>query len=377
VTVWGVIRLVAGAGMIVVLGAATLMLWPLLWPPDPDTTVQLVNGRLVGETSGYVGRIDLDARTVDVSSSLVGWRPVVLVVNDQTAIQLQDRRGDIGDLVKDTPVRAFYEVVGDRRLAKSIEVVTDESGRAGGAASDAGRTPPSQQARPETEGTPGPSAPASAAGMPPADVAPAAGATASPAGTIVKGPGGVAPPRASAAAAPPVTGPAPPATSAPPPSATSAPPPPAVTIPSVPPQPVQRVEPAVPKVQAQLPEKRPEPTAPAAAGATSDKRVEPVAPRPPATTPPKPPPAAPEKRAEAAAPEKRPEAAAPRPASSGEKRPESSVAPTPPAPRQDADRASPRQDVDKTSPPRVAPQPPESDPGDGSAAVDWLLKRGR
>ena len=95
--VWHAIRLVAGGGMVMVLGAAALMLWPLLWPPDPDASVQLVSGHLVGETSGYVGRVNHDAQTVDVSSSLIGWRPIVLAVNEQTSILVQNRQGGFGD----------------------------------------------------------------------------------------------------------------------------------------------------------------------------------------------------------------------------------------------------------------------------------------
>jgi hypothetical protein len=127
--VWQVVRLVAGGGIVVVLGAAALIFWPLLWPPDPDASVQLVNGRLVGETAGYVGRVDGDARIVEVSSSLVGWRPLALVVNEQTSILIQDRQGGFGDLAKDLPVRVSYEVVGDQRVARSIEVMADEDGR--------------------------------------------------------------------------------------------------------------------------------------------------------------------------------------------------------------------------------------------------------
>ena len=120
--------------MVVVLGAAAMMLWPLLWPPDPDASVQLVDGRLIGETAGYVGRVDRTTQTVDVSSSLVGWRPIIVVVNDQTAIMVQNRHGGFGDLLKDLPVRVSYEVVGGRRLAKSIEVVTEDGLRARAAA---------------------------------------------------------------------------------------------------------------------------------------------------------------------------------------------------------------------------------------------------
>jgi hypothetical protein len=290
--VWRVVRLVAGGGIVVVLGAAALMLWPLLWPPDPDTTIQLVNGRLVGETSGYVGRVDRDARTVDVSSSLVGWRPVVLVVSEQTAIQVQDRRGDIDDLVKDGPVRVSYELVGDKRLARSIEVVGDDAGRASPVSHDAGRAATPSLAQPRsTVPTPDASRPDSSAGTPRTDVQPA---------TVTR---------------------------------------------PVPAQPPQRVEPVAPKAPEPSTEKRPAPVAqkPSAPNVEKDERT-PV--KPPATRTETAPPAPPK----AAAPESRPPASA-----------------SPPATRQEVE--TPRN-------PPVA-RPPESDSGDGAAAIDWLLKRGR
>ncbi len=160
---WRLITLVAGGGMLVVLGAAALIVWPLLWPPDPDASVQLVNGRLVGEVTGYVGRVDRDARTLDVSASLVGWRPVPLTVNESTSILVQNRQGAFGDLWKDLPVRVSYEVVGDARLAKSIEVVAAEAEIARAAATSAVKTPAS----------PGSGAPAPAAAPASSAVAPA------------------------------------------------------------------------------------------------------------------------------------------------------------------------------------------------------------
>jgi hypothetical protein len=161
-----VAKLVAGGGMLVVLGAAALMLWPLLWPPDPDASVQLVNGRLVGETSGYVGRIDRDARTIDVSPSLVGWRPIVLIVNESTAIMVQNRQGGFGDLWKDMPVRVSYEVVGDARLARAIEVVGGEGDSPQAAVVNGSVTQPA---------VPAPALlPPSAAAVAPAGAAPAA-----------------------------------------------------------------------------------------------------------------------------------------------------------------------------------------------------------
>ena len=138
---WGLIKLFAGGGMLVVLGAAALMLWPLLWPPDPDASVQMVNGRMIGEATGYVGRIDRDARTVDVSASLLGWRPIVLIVTETTSILVQNRQGGFGDLWKDMPVRPSYEVVDDARLARSIEVAAADAEPSRGVVNGAVRAP--------------------------------------------------------------------------------------------------------------------------------------------------------------------------------------------------------------------------------------------
>ena len=235
--------------MVVVLGAAAMMLWPLLWPPDPDASVQLVNGRLIGETAGYVGHVDRTAQTVDVSSSLVGWRPIMVVVNDQTAIMVQNRQGGFGDLLKDLPVRVSYEVVGDRRLAKSIEVVTEDGERARAAASGKNGSV-----------TPGPTSPA---------VVPAL----SPVGPVT--PPVVRPPAdvPAQAARPPADAPAPRAVDVTPPrAAVPAPPAKAQVAPAVPPP---AVKPPVPVVR--------EPVAPAvpppAAKPPAPVVREPVAPR--------------------------------------------------------------------------------------------------
>jgi hypothetical protein len=322
VRVWRTIRLVAGGGMVVVLGAAAMMLWPLLWPPDPDASVQLVNGRLVGETSGYVGRIDRSAQTVDISSSLVGWRPIVLVVNEQTAILVQNRQGGFGDLLKDLPVRVSYEVVGERRMAKSIEVVTEESER--GRAANNG-----------------------SAGNAPTATAPAA-APASPPG---------APARAPAEVTAPATRPALelPASSLRPAGEDLAPP-------------ARRPADALP----------PRPVAPVpSAKAPTPTHVMPPAPLAatpaPAVAPPSPlaaPPAPVAKPPAAAAPPARVEPPTPR--VSAPIITESPARVEPPAPRVPAPRAT-------TEAPASTPAPRQAEPdsADGAAAIDWLLKRGR
>ncbi len=280
---WRLIKLFAGGGMLVVLGAAALMLWPLVWPPDPDASVQLVNGRMIGEATGYVGRIDRDARTVDVSASLVGWRPIVLIVNETTAILVQNRQGGFGDLWKDMPVRVSYEVVGDARLARSIEVVTGDAEPSRSAVNGAVREPV----------TPPPT------GAPRAVVSPV---------PAVASPPAIAP--TPAVAPPPVVGP---------PAAARAPEP----------APVRPPTSAAPAPTAVVPP----PAKPAPAPVVEPRAVE--APRrveaPPVEAP---------QRGEPAARVPRPEPEAP-----------------------SAARSS---------------RPAETDPGDGAAAIDWLLKeRGR
>lgn len=312
--------------MVVVLGAAAMMLWPLLWPPDPDASVQLVNGRLVGETSGYVGRVDRTTQTVDISSSLVGWRPIMVVVNDQTAIMVQNRQGGFGDLLKDLPVRVSYEVVGDRRLAKSIEVVTEDSERARGAAGGTANgavtpaltSPAAVPALPPVRAVTPPAVrlpadvPAQAA-RPPADVAPPA----------VRPPADVPAPRAVDVAPPRAAVPAPPAKA---PTVAPAMPPPAAK----PPVPVVREPVALP-----VPPPAAKPPAPVVREAPP--RVEPAAPRVSAPVVVEPP-----ARFEP-------------------------LAPRAPAPR-----------VDTEAPSSARPaRPAEPDAPDGAAAVDWLLKRGR
>jgi hypothetical protein len=127
---WPVLKGIAAATLLVLLAAATLIVWPLVSPPDPDASLRLVNGRLLGETSGYLARIDHERRTVDVSASILGVRPVGLVVDAETVILVQDRQGGFGDLWNDLPVRVSYEMLGATRLARVIEILTGAAGKA-------------------------------------------------------------------------------------------------------------------------------------------------------------------------------------------------------------------------------------------------------
>jgi hypothetical protein len=188
---WRVIRLVAGGALLIALGVAGLMTWPLLWPPDPDAAVQLVSGRLLGETTGYVGHVDRDAQTVDVSASLLGFRPIAVRVNSDTAIVVQGRQGGFGDLLKDLPVRVTYEVEGDKRLAKSIEVVSARSDSSAEASLSPATSPPATPTiAPRPVAPPSPATPADA----PTRRPPAAGGTPSSTGPAIAAPAQATPP---------------------------------------------------------------------------------------------------------------------------------------------------------------------------------------
>jgi hypothetical protein len=119
---WRVLARLGLAAFVALLSAAGFVAWPELWPSDPDESVQLVNGRLTGETSGYVVQVDREARTVAVSRSAFGFHPLVLAVDRTTLITVHEREGGLGDLLEDVAVRVVYEVDGAHRVARSIEI---------------------------------------------------------------------------------------------------------------------------------------------------------------------------------------------------------------------------------------------------------------
>ena len=106
-------RIAAGIAIVTALGVAGLVTRNVLWLDDPDASLQRGGGKLLGDMAGYVGRVDREARTVDISASPLGIRPVVLLVTNDTAIVVNGKQGAIGDLWKDLPVRVFYELFGD------------------------------------------------------------------------------------------------------------------------------------------------------------------------------------------------------------------------------------------------------------------------
>jgi SPOR domain len=115
---------VGGAGLLV---AAVVLMSPLIWPPDPDASLELENGQLVGDTMGYVWQIDANTGTIQVSSSLFGLRRTPVTVTAGTQITVGDKYGAFADLARNAHVRVRYESHEHVRLASSIEVLGQDA----------------------------------------------------------------------------------------------------------------------------------------------------------------------------------------------------------------------------------------------------------
>jgi hypothetical protein len=161
-------RIAAGIAIVTALGVAGLVTRNVLWPDDPDASLHSTGGKMLGDMAGYVGRVDRETRTVDVSTSPLGIRPVAMVVTNETAIVVNGKQGAIGDLWKDLPVRVYYEVRDSTRYATSIQVTSAESLAASPVGKDtAAPSAPVTATAPPAAPAPMPTRPA----LPPASVA--------------------------------------------------------------------------------------------------------------------------------------------------------------------------------------------------------------
>ena len=122
-------RIAGGIGLAAAALVVMMVGWSRMNQPVPAPSVQPAEGRVMGDLTGFVGRVDQKARTVEVAEKL-GLRPITMTVTDDTAITVRgEQRGlrDLRDLKKDLPIRAFYEVRNDVTYLTKIQVVTDET----------------------------------------------------------------------------------------------------------------------------------------------------------------------------------------------------------------------------------------------------------
>ena len=159
-TTQGVARIAGGVAVAVMLAVAGIVTWSWYSKSDPVASLTTEDGPRMGDLTGYVGRIDRSTQTVDVSESMLGLRPISLVVTNDSSILVRGKQGGLGDLWKDMPVRVYYEVRNDVRYATSIQVLSDETPSATPSAPVASR--PAPAVRPEV-----------VAPKPPAEVKPA------------------------------------------------------------------------------------------------------------------------------------------------------------------------------------------------------------
>src|SRR5439155_21187597 len=119
-------RIAGGIGLAAAALVVMMVGWSRMNQPVPAPSVQPAEGRVMGDLTGFVGRVDQKARTVEVAEKL-GLRPITMTVTDDTAITVRGEQRGLRDLKKDLPIRAFYEVRDDVTYLTRIQVVTDET----------------------------------------------------------------------------------------------------------------------------------------------------------------------------------------------------------------------------------------------------------
>jgi hypothetical protein len=323
VTAQGLSRVAGGVAIVAVLVVTGLVTWSYMNRSEHEFIPSQAGGPALGDLTGYVGRVDREARTIDVSESLLGIRPTLLTVTSDTSILVRGKQGGIGDLSKDMPVRVFYEVRNDVKYVTSLQVMTEDTQTARSAADEA---KPAAEAKAPAESSAQVDAKPVVASKPPTETKPA---------TEAKVPAEAKPPVESK-----------PAVAAKPPAETK---PPVEAKPAVAAKPPAEAKPPVvattpaekPPLEAKAPAVTRTPAPPVTA--TAPRAAAPPIAAAPARPTPTPQPAT----AQAAAP------AAARPATSGSEAASIGVARTP----------------------LPTVRPAERDADDATAAIDWLLKR--
>jgi hypothetical protein len=118
-----VIRYFATLGSAGLLAALGALVSPVVWPTDPDASLVVRNGQLVGEVVGYIWQADPHTAIIHVSSSVLGLRAFPVRIDPETRITDGDKEGGFGDLGKHARVRVLYEAHPRGRRARSIELL--------------------------------------------------------------------------------------------------------------------------------------------------------------------------------------------------------------------------------------------------------------
>jgi Cu/Ag efflux protein CusF len=118
-------------------------------PPVPAET-------LSKNVEGTVKKVDSAAKSVQVSSGLLGLGGATMSVTEETKITVQGKEGSFADIREGAKVKAAYESRGGKNVAKSIEVMAAEekknsAGRPGpGVSPPMGTIPGTSPSQPKT-----------------------------------------------------------------------------------------------------------------------------------------------------------------------------------------------------------------------------------
>jgi Cu/Ag efflux protein CusF len=88
-------------------------------PPVPAETI-------MKKVEGTVKKVDPAAKSVQISSGLLGLLGATMEVTDETKINVQGKEGSITDIREGAKVRASYESRGGKNVVTSIEVMAAE-----------------------------------------------------------------------------------------------------------------------------------------------------------------------------------------------------------------------------------------------------------
>ncbi len=109
------------------------------------------------EVEGTVKKVDPAAKSVQVSSGLLGLFGATLEVTDDTKIQVQGKEGaSLADIQEGAKVKASYESRDGKNLAKRIEVMPAEEKTSSPAGSPARPLPPAGSPSPAPSGSSAP-----------------------------------------------------------------------------------------------------------------------------------------------------------------------------------------------------------------------------
>lgn len=120
-------RIIAVALTMALVGSMSALALAQQPSPRPGLPAAAPQGEApsIRDVTGTVKGVDAAARTVQVSSGMLGLFRTTLVVTDETRIEVQGHEATLADVQEGDQVKASYEMQDGRSVARSIEVTLD------------------------------------------------------------------------------------------------------------------------------------------------------------------------------------------------------------------------------------------------------------